>query len=244
MKHNPQGRDITTSLLVAKVFSKDHDKVCRDIKALECSEEFNAANFGDIEYSDSMGRKQKAYEITKDGFSFLVMGYTGSKAAEFKETFIREFNKREQMLKSDDYIIQRSMAILADRLKLLEMKNEEKDQVLALQEKTILEQAPKVEYTDKVLKAENLHPISIIAAELDMSAIKLNKVLTEMGVIYRMGETYLLHAKYRGKDYAKTKTFLYYDTTGKEQTKLNLYWTEAGRKFIHDLMKKYSPVNK
>lgn len=45
--------------------------------------------------------------MTKDGFSFLVMGYTGAKAGQFKEMFIAEFNMREAMLKSDDYILAR-----------------------------------------------------------------------------------------------------------------------------------------
>jgi len=237
VKHSPAGKDVTTSLLVAKVFGKNHDKVCRDIKALECSDKFRAANFGESSYRSAQNKELPMYEITKDGFSFLVMGYTGAKAAEFKETFIREFNKREAMLKDDEYILLRSQEILSNRIKMLEQKNEEKDQVLKLQEKTIQEQAPKVEYTDKVLKSESLIQITIIASELEMSAVKLNKMLVELGVIYRMGDTYLLHAKYRDKGYAKTKTFMYHDTLGNEQTKINLYWTEKGRKFIHDLFK-------
>ena len=108
---SPQGRDVTTSLIVAQVFGKEHNKVCRDIENLSCSASFNAANFGVIEYTDSRGRVQKAYQMTKDGFSFLVMGYTGDKAGQFKEMFINEFNKREMMLKSDDYILARSHSL-------------------------------------------------------------------------------------------------------------------------------------
>ena len=73
---NSNGNDVTTSLIVAQVFGKEHNKVVRDIENLSCSSNFNAANFGVIEYTDSRGRIQKAYEMTKDGFSFLVMGYT------------------------------------------------------------------------------------------------------------------------------------------------------------------------
>lgn len=56
------------SLQVAEYFGKHHDKVVRDIEALDCSPEFNAANFGVIKYTDSRGRKQKAYAMTRDGF--------------------------------------------------------------------------------------------------------------------------------------------------------------------------------
>lgn len=104
---NSNGNDVTTSLLVAEVFGKEHSKVVRDIESLSCSASFNAANFGVITYIDSRNREQTAYEMTKDGFSFLVMGYTGVKAGEFKERFINEFNRREALLKSLSHLILR-----------------------------------------------------------------------------------------------------------------------------------------
>jgi Rha family phage regulatory protein len=58
------GRMTTTSLKVADIFGKDHDKVCRDIKNLQISKEFNVANFGVIEYVDARGRNQKAFKAT------------------------------------------------------------------------------------------------------------------------------------------------------------------------------------
>lgn len=115
---NSNGNDVTTSLLVAEVFGKEHSKVVRDIESLSCSASFNAANFGVITYIDSRNREQTAYEMTKDGFSFLVMGYTGAKAGEFKERFINEFNRREALLKDDDYILMRSQQILQKRKRL------------------------------------------------------------------------------------------------------------------------------
>lgn len=119
---NSNGNDVTTSLLVAEVFGKEHSKVVRDIESLSCSASFNAANFGVITYIDSRNREQTAYEMTKDGFSFLVMGYTGVKAGEFKERFINEFNRREALLKDDDYILMRSQQILQKRIEIAEEK--------------------------------------------------------------------------------------------------------------------------
>lgn len=88
------------SLQVAEYFEKHHDKVVRDIEALDCSEEFNTANFGVIKYTDSRGRKQKAYAMTRDGFMFLVMGYRGKKAAAIKEAYINRFNQMEKFIKT------------------------------------------------------------------------------------------------------------------------------------------------
>ena len=89
----------TTSLDVAETFGKTHDKVMRDIRELGCSEEFNAANFGDISYTDSRGRDQKAKIMTRDGFTLLVMGYTGELAMKFKEAYIKQFNAMEIALR-------------------------------------------------------------------------------------------------------------------------------------------------
>lgn len=88
------------SLMVAEYFGKDHRKVTRDIEALDCSAEFNTANFGRISYIDSRGRKQKAYAMTRDGFMFLVMGYRGRKAAAIKEAYIHRFNQMESTIRS------------------------------------------------------------------------------------------------------------------------------------------------
>lgn len=90
----------TNSVLVAKVFNKEHSKVMRDIANLKCSNDFRAANFGLSSYVNEQNKEFPMYEMTKDGFTFLVMGYTGQKAAEFKEAYINAFNTMEAELKS------------------------------------------------------------------------------------------------------------------------------------------------
>jgi Rha family phage regulatory protein len=82
----------TTSLLVAEKFGKLHKDVLKKIQTLECSAEFNQRNFAPVEYADAKGEKRPAYEMTKDGFMFLVMGFTGKAAAEVKELYINAFN--------------------------------------------------------------------------------------------------------------------------------------------------------
>ena len=88
------------SLYVAKFFGKRHDHVLRDIESLDCSDEFRQTNFGEVSYKDSYGRKQKRYAMTRDGFTFLAMGYRGKKAAKFKELYIQRFNEMEKTIKS------------------------------------------------------------------------------------------------------------------------------------------------
>lgn len=92
------GKAVTTSQSVASYFVKRHERVLDKIRNLECSPEFTEHNFVLSEYTDSTGRKLPMYEMTKDGFVFLVMGFTGKKAAAFKEAYIAEFNRMEAEL--------------------------------------------------------------------------------------------------------------------------------------------------
>lgn len=86
----------TTSLKVAEHFGKQHKNVLRSISMLECSPEFTQLNFeltsSDVIQPNGGIRKEPSYEMTKDGFTFLAMGFTGKKAAQWKEAYINAFN--------------------------------------------------------------------------------------------------------------------------------------------------------
>ena len=93
------------SLFVAATFEKQHYNVLRDIGRITASNsglspEFIALNFEGNTYRDARGRKLPRYLLTRDGFTMLVMGYTGSKAMHFKELYIQRFNEMEQCIRS------------------------------------------------------------------------------------------------------------------------------------------------
>ena len=75
------GALVTDSLMVAEVFEKEHKNVLRDIENLECSQEFRRLNFKPSNYMNSQGKNISCVEMTRDGFTFLAMGFTGSRAA-------------------------------------------------------------------------------------------------------------------------------------------------------------------
>lgn len=92
------GKMFTTSLIVAQAFEKNHYDVLKAISNLECSPEFNERNFTAVEYKDAKGEMRPAYRLTRDGFAFLAMGFTGKKAAAWKEKFLEAFNAMEAAL--------------------------------------------------------------------------------------------------------------------------------------------------
>lgn len=96
---------VTTSLRIAEYFGKAHNEVLKAIRALECSELFRAVNFALSEYTRTNGNVTKSYPmyyITRDGFTFLAMGFTGKTAAQFKEAYINAFNEMEEMLQKQE----------------------------------------------------------------------------------------------------------------------------------------------
>lgn len=109
-----EGKPITTSLKVAQYFGKQHSKILRAVRMLECSSEFTEANFGLSDYMDSTGRKLPMYTMTKNGFIFLVMGFTGEKAALIKETYINAFDWMAKQLNN----ISQSYMDMMNRLSL------------------------------------------------------------------------------------------------------------------------------
>ncbi|EIY4425509.1 Rha family transcriptional regulator [Campylobacter coli] len=95
-----------TSLDVAKVFGKNHFHVLRDIENIlndlrEIGTSQDLSNFGLVKYKDKKGEFRPAYQISRDGFSLLAMGFTGKKALQFKIAFINAFNEMEKLLQKE-----------------------------------------------------------------------------------------------------------------------------------------------
>jgi len=139
---NKNDNPVTTTLKVAEQFHKSHKNVLRDIEKLSCSEEFNRLNFEPITYCDSKGREQPMYEMTKDGFIFLVAGYNGRKTGEIKEKYIAAFSslvelavKQDAFLKNDDAIVAKAFEIINCRKKALLEENEKQKDIIENAEK-------------------------------------------------------------------------------------------------------------
>lgn len=85
------GEVFTSTRQVAEAFEKLHNHVIAKVRALECSAQFLTDNFSSVQF-EHRGNTYEAFEMTKDGFMFLVMSFTGKKAAAIKEGYIAAFN--------------------------------------------------------------------------------------------------------------------------------------------------------
>lgn len=97
-------------------------------------------------------------------------------------------------------------------------------------------QAPKVEYADNILLSERTYTTTEIAKLLNMSACKLNRLLSEKGVLYRQQNQWLLSPAFHTKGYITTKALCYNKKDGRISNMFTTVWTDAGKRFICNLI--------
>lgn len=135
--------------------------------------------------------------------------------------------KIEEALLNPDTIIQ-----LATTLK------QEREKVAVL-EQQVAEYEPKIGYLDMILATTDTVATSQIAADYGMSAIALNRLLHDLGVQHKVGKQWLLYKKHMNQGYTKSETTLIPMADGTEKAVMNTKWTQKGRIFIYELLKKH-----
>lgn len=171
------GKVFATSLDVAKVFEKEHRRVLQDIREMS---ERAQHNFVQSSYINSQNREMPMYEMNRDGFSFLVMGFNGEKADNFKLDFIDGFNKIEEALRNKPQF--QIPQTLSQALLLASQQAEQIEQ----QNKILLEQKPKVDFYEAVTGSKDTVDIGTVAKVLNIRGFGRNNLfefLRENGVL-------------------------------------------------------------
>ncbi|EAI4622905.1 hypothetical protein C5449_08995 [Campylobacter coli] len=170
----------TTSLDIAAVFNKRHDNIIAKIETFP-KDSFTDLNFKASKYIDSTGRILPCYKITRDGFSLLVMGFTGEKAYKWKILFIKAFNEMEKRLRNIEYEKHDKLAFrqsLGYKSQLAQQKQKYENEIKAL--KYDLEQS-KNNFKDKlncILAKNGLYAFDF--KTFKNYALKLEKMLKDL----------------------------------------------------------------
>lgn len=122
--------------------------------------------------------------------------------------------------------------------KELSIKNETLKVENETQAQMIAELNPKATYYDEVLKCTNAVPITIIAKDYGFSGKQMNDFLRDHKIQYKIRNTWLLYKEYQDKGFTKSETYWYQDNDGNNYSSISTKWTQKGRLFIYDLMKK------
>lgn len=172
------GKLVVSSRQVAKDFGKEHNDTKKRIRELiKDMGEISHNYFILSKYKDSLNRTQEEYLLTRDGFSLLVMGFTGTKALEWKLKYIEAFNAMEMKLKEiskpDSYMID-------DPIERAKRWIEEREQY----NKVVKELEDKNSFIGKISASEN----SLLVREVAKLASKGNVVIGEKALWNKLRE--------------------------------------------------------
>lgn len=197
---------------------------------------------------DTLGGSQEMIVINESGLYSLVLRSKLPGAKKFRRWVTSEvlpsirkhgMYATDELLDNPDLLIAAATKLKEERAARLEAEKKVESLTLinAQQNQMIGELQSKATYYDLILQNNSLLAISVIAKDYGMSGTSLNKKLHEFGVQYKLGEQWLLYAKYHDKGYTSSKTQNYSRTDGSQGSKLHTYWTQKGRLFIYELLK-------
>lgn len=177
---------MTDTLKVAEVFGKRHDNIIQTVKNLDCSDEFRLLNFQASYYLNEQNKRQPKFNMTQDGFTFLVMGFRGKKAAAFKEAYIKQFNEmrdwisKREHLSTNQHILNDAIQMRFDGERFAYSRENNLVYIVALGA------------TRKKWLADNLYPNDVEIREcLNAKQLKLVELLTiENAVFIKLGMNY------------------------------------------------------
>lgn len=232
------GQVLVSSREVAEKFDKRHDAVLRDIDNLIYKfhdPKLWSEMFIETTYTNSRGKTYRCFNMNRDGFSLLCMGFTGDKALEWKLKFIEAFNQMESRLKNGNQLTEE------EKLKLQLFSKDEKEVAYAYSRLIELatapliaeneEMKPKAEYHDEVLKKDGLIPTTVVAKDLGFtSANRLNKVMNANHIIFKNQSG--VWCPYSEYEWLIKENYADYESYTKEHSKPCLKWTEKGRQWI------------
>lgn len=246
---NNNGQLVVSSRQVAESFGKEHGKVLRSIHEImsESGEPILACEMFYETIYENRGKQYPEYLMNRDGFSLLVMSFTGREAMQWKIKYINAFNAMEKKLKElsapqtlDSLFNIDSLYLIVSKLKeehdSLKSEIAAKDVTIAEQKITIKQLETQVKNTLLIpetleVPTDNgkLYCVTAIANEFKgVNAVKLNKLLIEWEIQHKVGAHYEMCEGFDESKYVSYSTYKGVIT--------QMRWKEAGRSLIHKRM--------
>lgn len=234
IEKNPNYGLVVSSRVIANELGKRHSDVLESLDRILENGDFRSLCIQSTYRVEGQQRDYKEYLLTKDGFTlymFNIQGYN-----EFKMAYINKFNEMEKALSvkqlpktySDAL---RELADSWDREQALIEENAVKDILIA-------EMKPKVNYHDIILSSTDCMTVTQIGKDYGLSAKNLNQILNNLGIQYKQSGQWMLYQKYAEEGYTKSETTSFVKTDGSIGTNILTKWTQKGRFFLYDLLKK------
>lgn len=188
-------------------------------------------------------RTSETNVVNEAGLYALVLGSRKPEAKSFKRWITHDVIpsiRKHGMYAVDDLLSNPELAIKAftalkeEREKNLRLQTEN-----AKQKQIIGELKPKADYTDIILNNRGVVTITQIAKDYGMSGRQLNRIMADFGVQYKQSKQWLLYSKYHGCGYTHSQTIDITRSDGRGDIVMETKWTQKGRLFIYELLKKH-----
>ena len=190
------------------------------------------------ETSEQGGRPQTDFQISVDMAKQICMIQRSPEGKQIRQYFIdleKAWNTPEQIMARALKMANHSIESLKGRCKFLGEQVVEQQQI-------ITELQPKANYVDMILQSKSLVTITQIAKDYGMSGRKLNKILKELKIQYKVGGQWVLYSKYQNGGYVHSRTIDITRTDGRADVTMQTEWTQKGRLFLYEELKKHGYV--
>lgn len=208
----------TNSRIIAEKFEKEHRNVMRDIRALvDANPEWGMLNFEHTPYVDAQnGQTYKMYEMTRDGYSMLVIGFTGKKAMDWKIKFLAAFNAMEKRLRTvGAFQVPQSFG------EALRLAADQAEQIETMK--------PKVIAMDRLEASEGSQLPRVAAKAMNVPERQFFRALYAKGWAFKQGKTWQGYSEKIKAGYLEHEPHTYtVPETGEEKTKVQLKITPKG----------------
>ena len=173
------------------------------------------------------GRPEINHAIKLDMAKEIAMIQRNEKGKKVRQYFIQV----EKDFNSPEKIMARALKIAESKLNVLQLENTRQKQLIG-------ELKPKADYLDQILQSKALVTITAIAKDYGMSAKVFNKKLHELKVQFKQGHQWFLYSNYHNCGYTHSETVEYTHSDGRKDVTMNTKWTQKGRLFLYELLKK------
>lgn len=235
-----------TSLQIAEITGRRHTDIMRSIRKMEPAwEKVSERKFALAEYQDEQGKPRPCYSLNKEECLYIATKFNDEARAKLIKRWKELEEQHQKPSVPQNYL---------EALKSL-VKSEEEKQQLALQNKRqqatiltiskentelgnkIIEMLPKVSYYDQILQSDATMTITQIAQDYGMSAIKLNLLLSDMRIQYKVRGQWILFGQFLHGGYVHSRAIDIIRSDGRHDVKYNTEWTTKGRVFLYEALK-------
>ena len=195
--------------------------------------------------NEGIGNPEKA-TINESGLYSLILTSRKPEAKKFKKWVTSEvlpaIRKTGGYMVDNgetvDELMARALKVADDTLRRRDERIKQAELEIKMKDQQITEFQPKVSYYDSVLQSKDLMTITQIAKDYGMGGRKMNELLRDLKIQYKQSNQWLLYQGYAKSGYTQSKTAKFHHRDGKEGTIMHTNWTQKGRLFLYELMKK------